>query len=177
MRNGCRPPNAETFNLLVQCIMPHAHQGSVDVVVDSMNRDEALFECIAYKATRLSEIVCQRTVTLFKDRFTTTHQDLSGGKCWYLDRSCRLEPEYVEEIISPERRSIRPPGTWTVTAKLGTVTGSGQPIELVCDLACASGVSGQSRMRAQCIDSSPISHAFLSEALQNMKLTRMPWPA
>eukprot|EP00878_Enallax_costatus_P013055 GHUV01013640.1.p1 GENE.GHUV01013640.1~~GHUV01013640.1.p1 ORF type:complete len:417 (+),score=99.54 GHUV01013640.1:178-1428(+) len=114
--------------------MPHAHHGSVDVVgeAEAMSRDEPLFQCIAYKATRLSEIVCKRTVTLFKDRFTTAHQDLSGEKCWYLDRSCKLEPEYVEEILVPEKRSVRPPGAWTVTAKLGTVTGSGQSIELYC---------------------------------------------
>lgn len=47
-----------------------------------------------------------------------------------LDRSCKLEPEYAEEIVA-EKRTIRPPGTWTVTAKLTTVTGSGQEVLLV----------------------------------------------
>lgn len=119
--------------------MPHAqHNSNVDIVSEATSRDEPLFQCIAYKATRLSEIVCKRTVTLFRDRVTTTHQDFSGEKCWLLDRSCKLEPEYTEEISIPERRSIRPPGTWTVTAKLGTVTGSGQPIELVGELGGSS---------------------------------------
>lgn len=113
--------------------MPYTQQDSVSDAVEAMGwgRDEPLFQCTAYKATRISDIVCKRTVTLFRDRITTTHQDLSGEKCWYLDRNCKLEPEYVEEIAAPEKRSVRPPGTWTVTAKLGTVTGSGQPIDLV----------------------------------------------
>lgn len=112
--------------------MSHAQLDiSVDAVEEAMSRDEPLYQCIAYKATRISEIVCKRTVTLFQDRVSTTHQDPSGEKCWYLDRSCKLEPEYVEEITVPEKRSVRPPGTWTVTAKLGSVTGSGQQIDLV----------------------------------------------
>eukprot|EP00878_Enallax_costatus_P027160 GHUV01029215.1.p1 GENE.GHUV01029215.1~~GHUV01029215.1.p1 ORF type:complete len:184 (+),score=15.22 GHUV01029215.1:178-729(+) len=152
--------------------MPHAHHGSVDVVgeAEAMSRDEPLFQCIAYKATRLSEIVCKRTVTLFKDRFTTAHQDLSGEKCWYLDRSCKLEPEYVEEILVPEKRSVRPPGAWTVTAKLGTVTGSGQSIELVRALARSSGIVGSAGYLNRTASSRYSSQA--AQTLMNNELSR-----
>lgn len=45
-------------------------------------------EFVAYKATRLSDIVCRRTVKLYSDRIQTVHQqqqsDLSGNeKTWY----------------------------------------------------------------------------------------------
>lgn len=52
--------------------------------------------------------------------------------CRYLDKTCKLEPEYVQELVA-EKRTVRPPGQWTVTAKLTTVTGQAQepPIDLV----------------------------------------------
>lgn len=91
-------------------------------------------EFSAYKATRLSEIVCRRNVRLYRDRVQTVHPqgaDQGNEKTWFLDRTCKLEPDYVEELIS-EKRTVRPPGQWTVTAKFTTVTGQApQPIELV----------------------------------------------
>lgn len=99
-------------------------------VVDS----PLLLEFSAYKATRLSDIVCKRNVRLWSDRISTIHPqsaDQGNEKTWFLDRMCRLEPEYVQELVA-EKRTVRPPGQWTVTAKLTTVTGQAQqPIDLV----------------------------------------------
>eukprot|EP00775_Hariotina_reticulata_P008904 gene8904-9081_t len=71
-----------------------------------MDSADLVMECTAWKAT-----------------------SSSAEKSWLLDRSCKLEPEYAQEIVA-EKRTIRPPGTWTVTAKLTTVTGSGQEVLL-----------------------------------------------
>jgi hypothetical protein len=107
----------------------------------------------AYKATRLSDIVCKRAVRLYGDRVQTVHPqngDLQGNeKTWYLDRTCRLEPEYVEEIVA-EKRTVRPPGQWTVTAKLTSVTGQAQElIDLVGGMLvpAAARQNGQHRKR------------------------------
>lgn len=94
-----------------------------------------LVQFSAYKATRLSDIVCRRNVRLFSDRVQTLHPqsgDLSGNeKTWFLDRTCKLEPEYVQELVA-ETKSVRPPGQWTVTAKLSTVVGqTPEPVDLV----------------------------------------------
>lgn len=61
---------------------------------------------------------------------------LGNEKTWYLSRECKLEPEYVQELVA-EKRTVRPPGQWTVTAKITTVTGQAQepPIDLVGDLS------------------------------------------
>jgi hypothetical protein len=80
-------------------------------------------EFSAYKATRLQEVVCRRNVRLYRDRLQTIHPELGTERTWYLDRSCRLEPEYVDEVMV-EKRTVRSPGQWTVTAKLTTVAGS-----------------------------------------------------
>lgn len=70
------------------------------------------------------------------DRVTTVHPssgDLPGTeKTWFLDRTCSLQPEYVQELVA-EKRTVRPPGQWTVTAKLHTVVSSQaqEPIDLV----------------------------------------------
>lgn len=88
-------------------------------------------EFSAYKATRLVDIVCKRNVRLYSDRVQSIHPQLGNEKTWFLDRTCKLEPEYADEV-QPEKRTVRSPGQWTVTAKLTTVTGQAQePIELV----------------------------------------------
>lgn len=94
-----------------------------------------LVQFSAYKATRLSDIVCRRNVRLYSDRIQTVHPssgDLQGHeKTWFLDKTCSLQPEYVQELVA-EKRTVRPPGQWTVTAKLQTVVSQAQePIDLV----------------------------------------------
>jgi hypothetical protein len=81
-------------------------------------------------------------VRLFSDdRVTTVHPssgDLPGSeKTWFLDRTCSLQPEYVQELVA-EKRTVRPPGQWTVTAKLHTVVSSQaqEPIDLVGGRCC-----------------------------------------
>lgn len=97
-------------------------------------------EFSAYKSTRLESIVCRRNVRLCRDRVQTVHPDLlANEKTWYLDRSCKLEPEYADELL-PEKRTVRSPGQWTVTAKLTTVTGQAQePIDLVRAFSASRG--------------------------------------
>jgi hypothetical protein len=104
-------------------------------VVRESKQQCPLVQFSAYKATRLSDIVCRRNVRLFSDRVQTLHPqsgDLSGNeKTWFLDRTCKLEPDYVQELIA-ETKSVRPPGQWTVTAKLSTVVGqTPEPVNLV----------------------------------------------
>ncbi|WIA14192.1 hypothetical protein OEZ85_002731 [Tetradesmus obliquus] len=91
---------------------------------------EDMLACTAYKATRVADIVCKRRVRLYRDRLLTLHHDsaTNSEKVWYLSSSCRLEPEYVDELV-PEQRLVRPPGSWSVTTKAFS---SGHPIELYC---------------------------------------------
>lgn len=135
----------------------------------------------AYKATRLSDIVCKRAVRLYGDRVQTVHPqngDLQGNeKTWYLDRTCRLEPEYVEEIVA-EKRTVRPPGQWTVTAKLTSVTGQAQElIDLVGRMLVAVRQIGQYHQRI----STNISDCFfkvssmLAHAMQGTLLQVLLW--
>lgn len=110
----------------------HQHEFSVPQGVPQ----SPIIQFFAYKATRLSDIVCRRSVRLYRDKLKTVHPNQSGQdqgteKTWLLDRTCKLEPEYVDELVS-EKRTVRPPGQWTVTAKLTTVTGQAQEaIDLV----------------------------------------------
>jgi hypothetical protein len=92
---------------------------------------EDVLSCTAYKATRVADIVCKRRVRLYRDRLLTLHSDLATNseKVWYLSSSCRLEPEYVDELVL-EQRLVRPPGSWSVTTKAFS---SGQPIQLVSE--------------------------------------------
>jgi hypothetical protein len=95
----------------------------------------------AYKVVRL-DVVARRAVTLYADRLTTARVDSGGAtghsgsgaagppaepKTWLLARECKLQPEYAEEIVPerPERLILRAPHAWSVTAKLGSMTGSG----------------------------------------------------
>jgi hypothetical protein len=124
-----------------------------------------IVECVAYKATRLSDVVCRRSVRLFRDRLQTLHHpgDLgaSSEKTWYLDRACKLEPEYLEEIAVAERRTVRRDGQFTITAKLT----SGQPVELVsCTGQPQAGLAGH--------------HSTLGSAhVQLRGTTPAAWPA
>lgn len=92
--------------------------------------DEALLEAYVYKQTRLLDLVVRRRLRLCQRRLETFHdlqRDPNDKKTWFLDRACRLEPERAEDIPL-QRKLLRPPGKWTVTA---TVTGQGQPVQLV----------------------------------------------
>jgi hypothetical protein len=90
-------------------------------------------EAVVYKTTRFTDVVVPRRVRLYGDRLQTQHSDGgdAGGagseKTWTLDRSCRLEPENAEDITR-QQRTVRPPGTWTVTA---AATAKGQALDLV----------------------------------------------
>ena len=97
---------------------------------DPANWDEPLSECYVYKSTRFTELVVKRRLKLYRDRLATYHSTGkdSGEKGWQLDRGCKLEPEYVDELTKC-RRTVRPPRTWTVTA---TVRGQGEVVNLVC---------------------------------------------
>jgi hypothetical protein len=90
---------------------------------------DPLAECYAFKGTLFTEFVVKRRVQLYRDRIVTSHVPPKepSPKQWLLDRSCKLEPDYADEVVR-HRKAIRPPKTWTVTA---TVRGGNQPIELV----------------------------------------------
>lgn len=98
----------------------------------------ALAEAVAYKTTRFADVVVQRRLRLLPDRVLSLHLPEPGAppcsdgggerkQTWPLDRQCRLEPECADDIAL-QQRTLRPPGTWTVTA---AATARGQPIELV----------------------------------------------
>jgi hypothetical protein len=89
-----------------------------------------LADSLIYKTTRFTDLVVQRRVRLYGDRLQTQHDSGSGDapeKTWQLDRACRLDPESADDIARATR-TIRPPGTWTVTA---AATAKGTPIDLV----------------------------------------------
>jgi hypothetical protein len=110
--------------------VPQGHTGQSESM-DPTNWDDPLAECFAYKSTRFTDLVVKRRLKLYRDRVATYHltgKD-SGEKAWQLDRGCKLEPEYVDELVKC-KRTVRPPRTWTVTA---TVRGQGEVVNLVCD--------------------------------------------
>lgn len=92
---------------------------------------EPLHEVLAYKSTKISDIVCLRRCRLFSNRLVTIHPNNTNEKCWYLAGSCTLSPQYQDELL-PEKRSVRPEGSWSVTTKAAALAGGGNPpVELV----------------------------------------------
>lgn len=96
--------------------------------ISPRSSEDPVMDCIIYKTTRLTDMVVRRRLQLYKDRLQTLHDSADRDKkTWMLDRGCKIEPDSAHDI-QVQRRVIRPPRTWTVTA---TVTGQGQPIDLV----------------------------------------------
>ena len=87
----------------------------------------ALIEGDIYRSTAVGEYFLKRRTILERDRFITYHnyeRDKEDKKSWYLDRKCELSS--VSDTPSVHR--LRPPGTWTLTAK---AAGLGKPVSLV----------------------------------------------
>ena len=83
-----------------------------------------------YKATANSELVVRRMLHLTDEGWYTFHdydKNPSERKAWYLDRRCHLSPENAADIVQPQRKLERQPGTWTITA---TALGSGKEVSL-----------------------------------------------
>lgn len=116
-----------------------------------------LAEVLAYKASRgLPEVVTRRCVRLYAsparlaastpagDSGAASHNN-GHEKAWLLDRACRLEPEYADEIVR-QRCLLRPAGTWALAAKyLGS--GACSDVQLVSKQAVPAGKRLRARKR------------------------------
>lgn len=127
---------------------------------DGLDDGELLEEADIYKATTSSDLVVLRHLKLFRSKFVTFHdynRDPTDKKSWFLDRKCELQPRSAADIREPQTKTIRPPGTWTLTAMIKS---KGQPVQLVspphpkkvsCVYLHASTRIGRSRFTFLCV--------------------------
>uniref|UniRef100_A0A7S0YB00 Uncharacterized protein n=1 Tax=Polytomella parva TaxID=51329 RepID=A0A7S0YB00_9CHLO len=88
-------------------------------------------EAYLFKSTTNSDLVVQRRCKLYCDRFLTYHdfaKDPENSKTWYLDKRCTLDPASASDI-KESIKSIRPCGTWTITATIKSKA-KGQHVKL-----------------------------------------------
>lgn len=89
--------------------------------------EEALRNTTIYKTTTNDDLVVPRRAFLYSSKFVTYHdyeRDKKNKSSWILARQCELNPKSVNEISTPYRKVVRPPGTWTVTATFGLNVGN-----------------------------------------------------
>lgn len=81
-----------------------------------INLEVPIAEDAIYKPTANSDLVVERHLKLFCDRFYTYHsKDPSVRRSYYFDRACELIPKNANDIFC-KKKSVRAPGSWTITA-------------------------------------------------------------